>query len=109
MGELADVTRAPAGTLNATLNRAAFRLGQLAGAGLGHPRPARRRAAHRPSAAGGVQRRHVVGRGRDGSCALSREAGPTVMIGVDWSGTVIVRGTRGGASAGGGGSLPPFA
>jgi hypothetical protein len=37
MGELADVTRAPAGTLNATLNRAAFRLGQLAGAGLGHP------------------------------------------------------------------------
>jgi hypothetical protein len=36
-GELADIARAPVGTRNATLNRAAFRLGQLAGAGLGHP------------------------------------------------------------------------
>ena len=32
--ELAAVTTAPIGTRNATLNRAAFRLGQLAGAGL---------------------------------------------------------------------------
>jgi hypothetical protein len=33
--ELLEVARAPAGTRNATLNRAAFRLGQLTGAGLG--------------------------------------------------------------------------
>jgi hypothetical protein len=36
-GEFADVTHASVGTRNATLNRAAFRLGQLAGAGLAQP------------------------------------------------------------------------
>jgi hypothetical protein len=36
-GELAEVARAPIGTRNTTLNRAAFRLGQLTGAGLGEP------------------------------------------------------------------------
>ncbi|MBE2320384.1 bifunctional DNA primase/polymerase [Solirubrobacter sp. CPCC 204708] len=36
-GECAAVARAPTGTRNATLNRAAFRLGQLVGAGLGEP------------------------------------------------------------------------
>ena len=34
--ELLEVAGAPVGTRNATLNRAAFRLGQLVGAGLGH-------------------------------------------------------------------------
>jgi hypothetical protein len=33
-GELAQVAAAPVGTRNTTLNRAAFRLGQLAGAGM---------------------------------------------------------------------------
>ncbi len=36
-GEIAELVRAPVGTRNATLNRAAFRLGQLVGAGLGEP------------------------------------------------------------------------
>lgn len=35
--EIAELVRAPVGTRNTTLNRAAFRLGQLVGAGLGDP------------------------------------------------------------------------